>query len=129
MGKLIQVDFGAHRGKRPDAPKTMSNGSVSALSDYQLTFSRGWLRAGRMYARLTPEQAGDLSEGLYWALMSSKPGMPSRCESVPGLVIIGEHPGVSIQGFGRPLKGDAIHDLILELRNFYQRRRRRGGSR
>lgn len=126
MGKLIQVDFASRSGKRQPVPGHLSYDSIAKLQDYQLTFSRGWLRAGRMYRRLTPVEAGDLSEGLYCALMSSMPGKPSTCESVPGLVIVGEHPSVQVRGMGPPIKGEALHDLILELKNFYMRRRNRG---
>lgn len=126
MGTVVHVDFGGLRGgKSYKTAKNLTFASVVDLHDYEVTFSRGWLRAGTWFVRLKPERAGDLAEGLYWALMSSKAGKPSKCESVPGLSIVGEHPSVRIVGFGRPMRGDKLFDLIAELKNFYQRRRRR----
>lgn len=106
--------------KTPRAKATVTN-----LADYRLSFSRGWLRYGPYYRRLTPEQSGDLSECLYYVLTTSTPGHPSVGEPAPGLIVTGEHPSVSIQGFGPPLRGEELHCLIVELRRFYMRRARR----
>lgn len=101
----------------------MSN--VIHLSVYRLTFSRGFLRYGRMYSRITPEQAGDLAESLYWARASSTAKHPSRSEPAPGLVVEGRGRFVSIRGLGPAICGERLDNLILELRNFYKRRVRK----
>ena len=122
--QVLQLSDYAHL-KPPSSAKKLAYASVTSIGDYKLSFARGWLRFGPYYRRLTPEQAGDLSESLYWALTSSTRDQVSRSEPAPGLVVEGRHPRVSILGFGPPIQGDELGDLILELRNFYKRRARR----
>ncbi len=122
MSNLVQLSDYAHR--RQSTVPQRAPATVTSISDYRLTFSRGWLRWGPYYRRLTANEAGDLAETLYWALATSSQEHQSVGEPAAGLLVIGHRPHVTIEGFGPPLRGEALHELIRELQRFYKRRSR-----
>lgn len=107
--------------RRPTAPPSRPS-HVTRLCDYRLTFSRGWLRWGPYYRRLTADEACDLAGGIWTVLTASSKGRPLMTEPVPGIVLIGENPRVTVRGFGPALDWVRAGELMKELHEFYVRR-------
>lgn len=122
--KLFHLSDFAHL-KPFRASRKLAVASVSSIADYKLTFSRGWLRYGRVFTRISPELAGDLAESLFLVSSTTVGDHATTSEPAPGLVVTGHRRGASIRGFGPPVRGVELRDLILELQNFHARRARR----
>lgn len=114
-----------HLPARTLRPRRVRSG-LSSVSAVQIaTYRRATLHDGALAYRsnrrpLLPQEAGDMAEAIIWARISSKADKPSTTSPVPGIDITARGLVVEIAGFGPPLKGLEVDDLIYELQRFYR---------